>query len=38
MNNFMYRVLNADILVIHVGVSSHIYVKGVIRHSVKRVI
>ena len=38
MNNFMYRVMNADISVIYVGVGVHFYVKFVIRHSVKRAI
>jgi hypothetical protein len=38
MNNSMYTVLNADIPVINVGVSVHVHVKVVIRHSVKRAI
>jgi len=38
MNNFMYRVMNADILLIYVGLTVHFYVKFVIRHSVKRAI
>jgi len=36
MNNFMYRVMNADIPVI--GVSVHICVKRVIGYSLDRVI
>ena len=32
--NFMYRVMNADIPVIYIGVIVHICVKGVIGHSV----
>jgi len=38
MNNLMYRVMNADIPVIYVGVCIHFYVKFVIRHSVIRAI
>ena len=38
MNNFTYRVLNADIPVICVGMSVDTHVKCVIRHSVKRAI
>ena len=38
MNNFMYRVMKVDIPVIYIGVGVHIYVKFVIRHSVKRAI
>jgi hypothetical protein len=36
MNNFMDEMLNAEIPVIYIGVSVHIYVKCVIRYSVKR--
>ena len=36
MNNFMYTVLNAAIPVICVGMSVHIHVKCVLKHSVKR--
>ena len=36
MNNFMYRVMNADIPVIYRGGNDHIHVKCVIAHSVKR--
>jgi hypothetical protein len=35
MNNFTYAVLNADIPVILIGVSVHMHVKYVIRHSVE---
>ena len=35
MNNFMYTVMNADIPVMYIGVSVHMHVKCVIRHSVK---
>jgi hypothetical protein len=38
MNNFMYTVLNADIPVIDIRGSVCIHVKGVIRHSITRVI
>ena len=38
MNSFMYTVLNADIPVIYIGVSDHMFVKCVIRHSVYRAI
>jgi len=38
MNNFMYRVMNADIPVIYVGVGIHFYVKFVIRLSINRAI
>jgi len=38
MNNFMYRVMNADIPVAYVGVSVHFCVKCVKRHSVERAI
>jgi len=38
MNIIMYRVMNADIPLIYIGVNVHIHVKYVIRHSVKRVI
>ena len=38
MNNLMYTVLNADIPVIYIGVSGHIHVKCVIRHSVNRAV
>ena len=34
MNNFIYTVLNADIPVLYIGVSGHIHVNCVIRHSV----
>ena len=36
--NFMYRVMNADIPVIYVGVGVQFYVKFVIRYSVKTAI
>jgi hypothetical protein len=36
MNSYTYTVLNADIAVINIGVSIHIHVKCVIRHSVKK--
>ena len=36
MNNFMYRVLNADFPVICIVVNAFIAVKYVIRHLVKR--
>ena len=36
MKNFMHTVLNAEIPVIYIGVSIHIYVKCVLRHSVKK--
>jgi len=36
MNIIIYTVLNADIPVIYMGVSVHIYVKYVIGHTVKR--
>jgi len=36
MNIITYTVLNADIPVIYMGVSVHIRVKCVTRHSVKR--
>jgi hypothetical protein len=36
MNNYMYRLLNAHIRVIYVGVSVHICVNCVVGHSVKR--
>jgi hypothetical protein len=36
MNSFMYTVLNVDVPVIYLGVSVCIYVKYVIRHTVKR--
>ena len=32
MKNFMYTVLNADIPVIYIGLSVHIYVKCVTKH------
>ena len=38
MNNFMYRVMNANIPVIYIGVSGHIHVKCAIRHSEKRAV
>jgi len=38
MNNCMYLVLNAEIPVIYIGVSVRIYVKCVVRHSVKRAV
>jgi len=38
MNNFMYRVMNADIPVMYVGVSIHFCVKCIIGQSVKRAI
>ena len=38
MNNFVYRVLNADIPAIYSGVGVHIVVMFVIRHSVQRAI
>jgi len=34
MNNCAYMVLNADIPVIYIGVSVHIHVECVIRHSI----
>jgi len=37
MNNFMYTVLKAVIPVMFLGVSIHIHVKYVVRHSVRRV-
>ena len=36
--NFMYTVLTVDMPVIYVGVSVHMFVMCVIRHSVKRAI
>jgi len=36
VNNFTYTVLNADFPLIYIGVSVHIHVKFVTRHSVKR--
>jgi len=38
MNSVMHTVLNAGIPVIYIGVSVHIYVKCVLRHSVNRAI
>jgi len=38
MNNCMYAVMNADILLIYVGVGVHFYVKFVIRNLVTRAI
>jgi hypothetical protein len=38
MNNFTYRVLNADLPVIYIMMNAFIAVKYVIRHSVKRAI
>jgi len=38
MNNFLYRVMNADIPVIYVGEGVHFYAKFVVRHSVKRAV
>jgi hypothetical protein len=38
MNIIMYRMMNADIPVIYVGVSALIHVKYVIRLSVRRAI
>jgi len=36
VNNLMYTVMGADIPMIYIGVSVHICVKYVIRHSVKK--
>jgi hypothetical protein len=36
MNNFMYRVMNADIPVMYIGVSVHMCVKCIVGHSVNR--
>jgi len=38
MNSYMYTVLNVENSVLYVGVSVHIYVKYVIRLSVKSVV
>ena len=38
MNNLTYMVLNADVAVLYIGVSVHMHVKHVIRHSVNRAI
>jgi len=38
MNSYAYVVLNADIPVIYIGVSVHIHVMCVIRHSVNRAV
>jgi hypothetical protein len=38
MSNLTFTVLNADISVIYMGVSVHIYVHCVIRYSVKRAV
>jgi len=38
MNNFTDTVMNTDIPVIQVGVSNHIYVNCVIRHTVNRAV
>jgi hypothetical protein len=38
MNNYMYKVLNAGIPVIYIGMSTHILVKCVKRNSVRRVV
>jgi len=38
MNNFTYTVMNADIPLMYIGVSVHILVNCVIRHSVNRAV
>ena len=38
MKNFTYTAMNADIPVMYVGVSVHIHVNCVIRHSVNEAI
>jgi len=38
INNFMHRMMNADIPVIYAGVGVQFYVKFVIRNSVKRAV
>jgi len=38
MNNFMYKVLNADIPVTYIGMSARLLVKCVERNSVGRVV
>jgi len=37
MSNFTYKMLNADIPVIYIGMSAHMLVKCVKRNSVRRV-